>query len=97
MFGKIIVDKKEYECLKNATESNRITEKYWRDRAIDLAERECRLTKAVADLKTLLYKEEDTQIIKYNGKLYRIASTTYYKDEAGESLDITAVPMGEVG
>ena len=91
MFGKIIVDKKEYERLKDVIKSNGITEKYWIDQYMDSAKREYKLTEEIADLKTLLSKEEDTQAIKYNGKLYRVASTTYYKDEAGESLDITAV------
>ena len=49
-------------------------------------------------LKALCDKEGDTQVIKYNGKLYRIVSTTNYV-EAGveETLDFTAVPVSEVG
>ena len=49
-------------------------------------------------LKMLFDKETDTQVIKYNGKLYRITSTTNYV-EAGveETLDFTAVPVREVG
>ena len=47
-------------------------------------------------LKALFDKEADTDVIKYNGKLYKIASTTYYSDHAENSLDITAVPVGEV-
>ena len=48
-------------------------------------------------LKALFDKEGDTQIIKYNGKLYRITSTTHCKT-AGveETLDFTAVPVREV-
>ena len=49
-------------------------------------------------LKALFDKEGDTQVIKYNGKLYRIASTTYCKDVDGEeTIDFTAVPVREVG
>lgn len=49
-------------------------------------------------LNALFDKEADTEIIKYNGKLYRITSTTNYV-EAGveETLDFTAVPVREVG
>ena len=48
-------------------------------------------------LKALFDKEGDTQIIKYNGKLYRIISTTHC-NTAGveETLDLTAVPVREV-
>jgi cell shape-determining protein MreC len=49
-------------------------------------------------LKALFDKEDDTQVIKYNGKLYRITSITNYV-EAGveETLDFTATPVREVG
>lgn len=47
--------------------------------------------------KALFDKEEDTKVIKYDDKLYIIASTTYYKEVNNEeSLEITAVPVGEV-
>ena len=48
-------------------------------------------------LKALFDKESDTDVIKYNGKLYRIASVTYYNDHAEETLDFTATPVSEVG
>jgi hypothetical protein len=48
-------------------------------------------------LKALFDKEGDTQVIKYNGKLYRITSTTNYVEAgAEETLDFTAVPVREV-
>ena len=49
-------------------------------------------------LKALFDKEDDTQVIKYNGKLYRIVSATYFYN-AGEAdtLDINAVCVSEVG
>ena len=89
MFGKIIVNKKEYEDLQNAIRTKSTLEDTYHRLYVDVLNQN-------TELKTLLSKEEDTQVIKYNGKLYRIASTTYYKDEAGESLDITAAPIGEV-
>lgn len=55
------------------------------------------LQKKVGYLEALFDKEADTDVIKYNGKLYRITSTTNYV-EAGveETLDFTAVPVSEV-
>ena len=47
-------------------------------------------------LKALFDKEVDTQVIKYNGKLYRVASINNYKDETEETLDISCVYVGEV-
>ncbi len=48
-------------------------------------------------LKALFDKEGDTQVIKYNGKLYRMTSITHYKAAgAEETLDFTAVPVSEV-
>ena len=96
MFGKIIVNKEEYECLKDAIESDRITRQYWVDHYMESAKRECELTKEIADLKTLLSKEADTRVVKYNGKLYRITSINYYQDGVEETLDFTAVPVSEV-
>ena len=48
-------------------------------------------------LEALFDKESDTEVIKYNGKLYMIASITYCKDvDRGETIDFTAVPVSEV-
>ena len=56
------------------------------------------LQKKIGYLEALFDKEVDTDVIKYNGKLYMIASTTNYI-EAGveETLDFTAIPVREVG
>ena len=49
-------------------------------------------------LRALFDKEGDTQVIKYNGKLYRITSTTnYIQSGVEEALDFTAIPVSEVG
>ena len=49
-------------------------------------------------LKALFDKEGDTQVIKYNGKLYRIVGTSHCHDEGeADTLDINAVCVGEVG
>ena len=49
-------------------------------------------------LKALFDKEGDTQVIKYNGKLYRIVSTSHFHDVGeADTLDINAVCVSEVG
>ena len=47
-------------------------------------------------LSALYDKETDTQVIKYNGKLYKIVSATH-NIEAGaeETLDISLIPVSE--
>ena len=48
-------------------------------------------------LKALFDKEGDTEVIKYNGKLYRIVSTSHFHDTGeADTLDINAVCVGEV-
>lgn len=47
-------------------------------------------------LRILFDKESDTEVIKYNGKLYRATSTINQKDETGETLDVSYVCVGEV-
>lgn len=49
-------------------------------------------------LEALFEKECDTEVIKYNGKLYRIVSTSHFHDEGeADTVDINAVCVGEVG
>lgn len=68
-----------------------------RERFINVCKENAELKLQNKYLYGLFDKEEDTQVIKYNGKLYRITSTTNYV-EAGveETLDFTAVPVSEV-
>lgn len=47
-------------------------------------------------LKILFDKEGDTQVIKYNGKLYGVTSINHYKDGAEDTLDVRADLVGEV-
>lgn len=55
------------------------------------------LVKENGYLKALFEKEGDTNMIKYNGKLYRIASINHYKEaSAEETLDISCICAGEV-
>lgn len=69
----------------------------YQDRYFQTYEENKTLQREIGYLNALFDKEGDTQIIKYNGKLYRITSTTNYV-EAGveETLDFTAVPVREV-
>lgn len=48
-------------------------------------------------LKALFDKESDTRVIKHNGKLYRIVNTRHCKSDGDEALDISLVPVSEVG
>ena len=49
-------------------------------------------------LKALFDKEGDTQVIKHNGKLYRIVSTSHFHAVGeADTLDINAVCVSEVG
>lgn len=63
----------------------------------DEANKVCELAKENGYLKALFDKEGDTEVIKYNGKLYRIVSTSHFHDVAeADTLDINAVCVYEV-
>lgn len=64
----------------------------------DEANKVCELAQENGYLKALFEKESDTQVIKYNGKLYRIVSTSHFHDVGeADTLDIHAVIVSEVG
>ena len=93
---KVKISKYEYECLNRERdqyekESFEYICKYWDEVAANK-----KLQNENGYLKALFDKESDTQVIKYNDKLYRMASTAHCKDEAGETLDISFVCVGEV-
>ena len=49
-------------------------------------------------LKALFDKEGDTEVIKYNGKLYRIVSMSHFHDDGeADTIDVNAVIVSEVG
>ena len=100
--NKVILDRETYERLLTLRDSNssyymQYYEKY-QDKFIEQVDENKKLRSENGYLKALFDKEGDTQVIKYNGKLYRITSTTNYV-EAGveETLDFTAVRVSEVG
>ena len=76
--------------------SEELFDKY-QERYFQAYEENKTLQREIGYFKALFDKESDTDVIKYNGKLYRIASVTYYNDHAEETLDFTAVPVREVG
>lgn len=76
--------------------SEELFDKY-QDRYFQTYEENKTLQREIGYLNALFDKEGDTDVIKYNGKLYRIASVTYYNDHAEETLDFTATPVSEVG
>lgn len=88
---KIVLDRETWDEL---CESKReLVNDYYNERKENK-----KLQNANGYLKALFDKESDTEVIKYNGKLYMIAHTTYCKDVDGEeTIGFMAVPVREVG
>lgn len=99
---KVVLDRETYERLLTLRDSNisyymEYYEKY-QDRFIKAVDENKKLQNENGYLKALFDKEGDTQVIKYNGKLYRIVSTQHCNVAgAEETLDISLVPVSEVG
>ena len=73
-------------------------DKHRQDQYYEIFSENIELKKQNACLKTLIDKEGDTQVIKYNGKLYRVVSTSHFHDEGeADTIDISAVIVSEVG
>ena len=98
---KVVLDRETYERLLTLRDSNtsHYMEYYekFQDKFIEAVDENKKLQNENGYLKALFDKEGDTEVIKYNSKLYRIVSTQYYKDGCEESLDISLVPVREVG
>ena len=99
---KIILDRETDERLLTLRDSNSnyYMENYrkYRDMWIEQMDENKKLQNENGYLKALFDKESDTEIIKYNGKLYRIVSTSHLHDEGEiDTLDINAVLVSEVG
>lgn len=90
MAKKIKIDMETYMSILNTRE------KYY-EKSVDLSYKNKQLVREVEILKDALNKEQDTQVIKYQGKIYRITSNTHYS-EIGEpdTLQICATYYGEV-
>ena len=105
MERKIIkMTQKEFDVITDTLKSvsngkNHIEQQYWATRA-QLNEANKQIISQSIELgylKALFDKEGDTDVIKYNGKLYKISSiTNYIEPGVEETLDLTAVPVNEV-
>lgn len=89
--NKIVLDKETWDEL---CEHKRNLVNDYRDERVE----NNKLQNENGYLRALFDKEDDTQVVKYNGKLYRIVSTSHFHD-VGEvdTLDINAVCVSEVG
>lgn len=94
----MFVNRNDYQklCIQNEIyEKDRAEykEKYWNE-----YKENKKLQYENGYLKALFDKEGDTQVIKYNGKLYKIVSATnYIEPGVEERLDIDLVLVREVG
>ena len=100
--NKVVLDRETYEdLLKLKDYRAEYFEKYYeqyRDRLCAEADENKKLQNENGYLKALFDKESDTQVIKYNGKLYRIVSTSHFHDvDEADTIDINAVCVSEVG
>jgi hypothetical protein len=98
---KVVLDRETYERLLTLRDSSnsyymKCYEKY-QDRFINAVDENKKLQNENGYLKALFEKEGDTQVIKYNGKLYRIVSTSHFHDTGeADTIDINAVCVSEV-
>ena len=77
--------------------SEELYEKY-QDRYWEQVDENKKLQSENGYFKALFDKEADTEIIKYNGKLFRITSKHHFmNDEGVDELDIETVLVSEVG
>ncbi len=105
MAKKIKIDKEFYEILidiKNNKstidqcydEINQIREQMYeyRSKYFQMINENRDLHRENALLKKMFEEAEDTQVIKYNGKLFSIRSVNHYKEQGvEETLDIDAI------
>lgn len=99
---KVVLDRETYERLLTLRDSNtsHYMEYYekFQDKFIEAVAENKKLQNENGYLKALFDKESDTEVIKYNGKLYRIVSTSHFHDECeADTIDINAVCVNEVG
>lgn len=63
----------------------------------EMQQENVRLIRENESIRMLLDKEQDTQLIKYQGKIYKITSTAHFSDiSEADTLDINATYCGEV-
>ena len=81
---------------RKVTLSEELFDKY-QDRYYEQVDTNKKLQYENGYLKALFDKEGDTQVIKYNGKLFRIINAQHCKGDGEEVLDISLIPVSEVG
>lgn len=97
----MFVNRDDYQrlCVKNEIYEKEIAEyreKYLDEHGkyFDEHRENKKLQNENGHLRALFDKEADTQVIKYNGRLYRIVSSTHnIKAGAEETLDISLIPV----
>lgn len=63
----------------------------------EMQQENARLIRENESIRMLLDKEQDTQIIKYQGKIYKVINTAHFSDiNEADTLDINATYCGEV-
>lgn len=94
---------KTVKMSKDTLDNMRDNIEYYKTEYHIMRERFINVCKENAELKLqnkylygLFDKEGDTEVVKYNGKLYRIVSTQHCKGDGDETLDISLVPVSEV-
>ena len=100
--NKVVLDREVYDrlCELKDRKYDYYVERYekYQDRYCKEVDENKKLQNENGYLKALFDKEGDTQVIKYNGKLYRIVSISHFHDEGeADTIDINAVCVGEVG
>lgn len=97
---KVVLDRETYEKLLTLRDSNNnyYIDHYeqYQDLFYQEVNENKKLQRENGYLKALFDKESDTQVIKHNGKLYRVASTAHFKDDDEETLDVNFVCVREV-
>lgn len=89
--NKIVLDKETWDEL---CEQKRNLVNDYRDERVE----NNKLQNENGYLRALFDKEGDTQVVKYNGKLYRIVSTSHFHDVGeADTLDINATCVYEAG
>lgn len=97
MFGKTKINTDDYHRLKWQKEICEKEKSEYKTKYLNEQSENKKLQNENGYLKALFDKEADTQVIKYNGKLYKIVSTIHSIDVGiEETLNISLVPVREV-
>lgn len=97
MFGKTKINTDDYHRLKWQKEIYEKEKTEYKTKYLNEQSENKKLQNENGYLKALFDKEADTQVIKYNGKIYEIVSTIHSIDVGiEETLDIKLIPVREV-